>query len=118
MKAMQKPTFDRDQIVPATTASKKFAAVRQKAKLMPQFISDHNEISTVVLDYTAYEKMFIELNLLREQQFYSTAANRIKEGDQNPSRASKSLREVMGEEEYKEYQLLDPHAIADEDLFE
>ena len=118
VKEMEKPTFGREQIVPATTAGKRFAEVRRKAKSNPQFISDHNEIDTVVLNYGAYEKMYMELNYLRELQFYAIAASRIEEGDQNPNRYGKSLREVMGEEEYKEFQQLDPSAIPDEDLFE
>lgn len=54
---MNKPAFGKDQIVSATTVSKKFSEVRKRTKSMPQFVSDYNEIDTVILDYQTYEKM-------------------------------------------------------------
>lgn len=54
---MNKPTFGKDQIVSATTVNKKSSEVRKRTKSMPQFVSDHNEIDTVILDYQTYEKM-------------------------------------------------------------
>lgn len=54
---MNKPTFGKDQIVSATTVNKEFSEVRKRTKSMPQFVSDHNEIDTVILDYQTYEKM-------------------------------------------------------------
>ncbi len=50
-----KPSFGRDQIASATTVSKKFSEVRKRAKSTPLFVSDRNEIDTVILDYQTYE---------------------------------------------------------------
>ena len=115
---MSKPTFGKDQIVSATTVAKKFSEVRKRAKTMPQFVSDHNEIDTVILDYRAYEEMYAELARLREQQFYATAAERIRKGDADPKRRRVGLEEAMGDSAFREYQNVDPDSISDEDLFE
>lgn len=116
--AMSKPTFGKDQIVSATTVSKKFSEIRKRAKNMPQFVSDRNEIDTVILDYQTYESMYAELEFLREQQFYALAAERIAKGDANPNRRSISLKDVMGDEDFAEYSNIDPDAMPDEELFE
>ena len=118
VRTMSKPVFGRDQIVSATTVSKKFPEIRKRAKRMPQFVSDHNEIDTVILDYQAYEDMYSELNQLREQQFYATAAERIRKGDADPARRGVSLEEAMGKADYREYQAIDADAVPDEELFE
>lgn len=115
---MNKPTFGRDQIVSATTVSKKFSEVRKRAKSMPQFVSDHNEIDTVILDYQTYEEMYAELAYLRERQFYAMAADRIRQGDADPARSSVSLKDAMGNEAYAEYRAIDPDSVPDEELFE
>ena len=115
---MSKPTFGKDQIVSATTVSKKFSEVRRRAKDMPQFVSDHNEIDTVILNYQMYEQMYAELEYLREQQFYATAEERIRKGDADPARRGVSLKDAMGEAAYHEYQSIDADAISDEELFE
>lgn len=118
VRTMQKPTFGRDQIVSATMASKKFSEVRKRAKRSPQFISDHNQIDTVLLDYQTYEDMYAELAYLREKNFYEVAAKRIEEGDRDLSRKRVDLKDVMEKEDYACYQDVDPDVIADEDLFE
>ncbi len=38
----------------------------KKAVYEPQFISDHNEIKSVVLNYEEYERMYREIDDLRE----------------------------------------------------
>ena len=116
--AVSKPSFSRDQIVSATTVSKKFSEVRRRAKEAPLFVSDRNEIDTVILDYRAYEQMYMELELLREQQFHASAARRIAEGDADPNRRSFSLEEAMGAQDYSDYLSMDADAVADEELFE
>lgn len=113
---IERPRFDKKQIVPATAASKKFAEVRKNAKLEPQFISDHNEIDSVVLNYDEYEKMFMELNYLRNLEFERRIADRIKIADQNGVRYS--IEDVLGKDEFKEFKKIDPDVIPDEDLFE
>lgn len=118
METMAKPTFSRDQIIPASIAGRKFGEVRKRAKRMPQFISEHNEIDSVVLDYRTYERMFAELEEFREKQFYAVAAERVRASDAGASRKGRSLQEVMSEEEWAEFDAMDSECIADEDLFE
>lgn len=118
VKTMTKPTFGKDQIVSATTVSKRFSEIRKRAKAMPQFVSDRNEIDTVILDYQTYESMYAELAYLREQQFYAIAAERIGKGDTDPNRHGITLKEAMGESAFAEYQNTKPDSISDEDLFE
>ena len=113
-----KPCFSRDQIVSATTVSKKFSEIRKRAKSTPLFVSDRNEIDTVILDYQAYEDMYMELEYLREQRFYEAVAERIAKGDADPARKSIGLDEAMGAEALAEYLSIDPDAISDEELFE
>ncbi|WP_059106215.1 type II toxin-antitoxin system Phd/YefM family antitoxin [Shouchella shacheensis] len=114
---MEKPLFTKNQIVPATTASKSFSEVRKKAVVEPQFISDHNEIKTVVIDYKDYEKLYSELNELREYVWEMKVLSRIKQSDE------KVIKPVpftthMSDKERKEFEELDPDLIVDEDLFD
>jgi hypothetical protein len=114
---MDKPHFDVDQIVPASLASKRFGEVRKNAKKLPQFILDNNRIDSVILDYTLYEQMFIELQALRELAWEYEIVRRVREADIDPN-ASLDLIEVIGEKEFSKFQSIDPNVIADEDLFE
>ncbi|MBQ9955471.1 MAG: hypothetical protein IJO87_08610 [Eggerthellaceae bacterium] len=98
--------------------SKKFSEIRKRAKSTPLFVSDRNEIDTVILDYQAYEDMYMELEYLREQRFYEAVAERIAKGDADPARKSIGLDEAMGAEALAEYLSIDPDAISDEELFE
>lgn len=115
---ISKPTFSKEQIIPATIASKKFGEIRKRAKRLPQFISEHNEIDSVVLDYQTYENMFVELEELREKQFYAIAGERVKASDAETSQKGRTLQEVMSEEEWINFDTIDPECIADEDLFQ
>lgn len=85
---------------------------------MPLFIADRNQIDSAIMDYQAYEDMYMELETLREQQFYAAAAKRVLQGDADPSRRGISLADAMDSEEYRDYQDADADSIADEDLFE
>ena len=51
---LEKPVFTKDQVVSATEASKSLSTIRKRAKRAPQFIADHNDIDTVIIDYAAY----------------------------------------------------------------
>lgn len=77
---LEKPVFTKDQVVSATEASKSLSAVRKRAKRAPQFIADHNDIDTVIIDYAAYEEMYGALQYLRELELDRIAADRIKNG--------------------------------------
>lgn len=116
--AAYKPTFGKDQIVSATFVCKKFSEIRKRAKDAPLFISDRNEIDTVILDYQTYENMYAELEYLRERQFYVRAAKRLAEGDVDPRREPIDLEDALGKKGFAEYSSIDPEAISDEDLFE
>ena len=52
---LEKPVFTKDQVVSATEASKSLSAIRKRAKRAPQFIADHNDIDTVIIDYAHNE---------------------------------------------------------------
>ena len=113
---MDKPSFNVDQVVPASLASKRFGELRKNAKLQPQFISDNNKIESVVLNYALYEEMYVELEALRELTWEMDLINRLKNTDTTNERYS--LQEVMSEDEYKTFTKIDPDSISDEDLFE
>lgn len=117
-RAVAKPMFGRDQIIPASVAGRKFGEIRKRAKRMPQFISEHNEIDSVVLDYQTYESMFVELEAFREKQLYELAAERVRASDFGTSEKGRTLQELMSEGEWAEFEAMDPDGIADEDLFE
>jgi hypothetical protein len=114
---MDKPQFNVDQVVPASIASRRFGEVRKNAKSITQFISENNRIDSVVQSYENYEKMYMELEILRELIWELNLSNRIQKADLNPE-IRFSLKEVMGDTGYAEFQSIDPNSISDEDLFE
>jgi len=114
---MERPTFNKEQIVSATDAAKYFGKYRKKAKEIPQFISDNNKIDSVLIDYDLYEKMYIRLMELEEYKWEQEILRRIQDSKENPQN-SRSLREVLGEKEYQEFLAMDANDISDEDLFE
>lgn len=117
MNVIDKPKFNVDQVTPASRAAKKFAEVRRNAKVDPQFISQNNHIDSVVQSYEDYEKMYIELEYLRELFFDLNLSKRIQKANENPELRF-SMKEVMGEEGYAAFQKIDPNTISDEELFE
>ncbi|WP_342508085.1 hypothetical protein [Sporosarcina sp. FSL K6-2383] len=114
---MEKPQFNVDQVVPASVAARRFGEVRKNAKVIPQFISENNRIDSVVQSYEDYEKMYMELEYLREMTREYNLSIRVQQADENPTNRY-SLQEVMGDAEYGEFRKIDPNTIADEDLFE
>ena len=114
---MEKPEFNVDQVIPASIAARRFGEVRKNAKVLPQFISENNRIDSVVQSYEDYEKMYMELEFLREMIRESNLSMRIQRADSDPTNRH-TLKEVMGDVGYEEFQKIDPNAIADEDLFE
>lgn len=114
---MEKPQFNVDQVIPASIASRRLGEVRRNAKTIPQFISENNRIDSVVQSYEDYEKMYMELEVLRELTWELNLSNRILEADLNP-KFRFDLKEVMGDVGYAEFQKIDPNSMPDEDLFE
>ncbi len=114
---MEKPQFNVDQVIPASIAARRFGEVRKNAKVIPQFISENNRIDSVVQSYEDYEKMYMELEFLREMTREYNLSMRIQRADLAPI-SRYNLKEVMGEAGYEEFQNIDPNVMADEDLFE
>ncbi|PIC67642.1 hypothetical protein CSV71_10325 [Sporosarcina sp. P21c] len=114
---MEKPQFNKDQVISASHAVKRFAEVRRNAKSKPQFISQNNNIDSVIQSYEDYEKMYMELESLRELFYDLQLSERIKKADLNPQHRF-PIREVMGSDNYAEFQQIDPNSISDEELFE
>lgn len=114
---VEKPQFNVDQVIPASIAARRFGEVRKNAKVLPQFISENNRIDSVVQSYEDYEEMYMELEFLREMVRDSNLYMRIQRADSDPINRH-TLKEVMGDVSYEEFQKIDPNAIADEDLFE
>lgn len=111
---LEKPVFTKDQVVSATEASKSLSTIRKRAKRAPQFVADHNDIDTVIIDYAAYEEMFGALQYLRELELDRIATDRIKNGPHEFI----SFEDALTPEELEEFESMDPDAISDEDLFE
>ena len=117
MNVRGKPQFNVDQVISASNAAKRFAEVRRNAKTRPQFITQNNSIDSVVQSYEDYEKMYMELETLRELFFDLNLSDRIEKAELKPELRF-TLKDVMGEEGYTEFQKIDPNSISDEELFE
>ena len=79
-----KPQFDKDQIVTASEAVRKFSETRKRAKNKPLFILDGGNVDSVILSYPQYEEFFSELTYLREKASdYSTSPDVEKDGVKN-----------------------------------
>ncbi len=106
-----------DQVTSASHAAKRFGELRKKAKELPQFISKNNRVDTVILDYAEYEKMYMELQTLKEVAWEFEIMRRLQQANENPNNSS-SLREIMGRKEYQEYRAINIDEIPDDELFE
>lgn len=114
-----KLTFSRDQIITSSQAAKNFGEARHRAKQAPLYVSDRNDgIDTVIVDYNTFESLAVELEELRLQRFYDSAALRLAEGEADLKRCPVELADVMGKDRYVEWMAIDPDAVADEGLFE
>ena len=114
-----KLTFSRHQIITSSQAAKNFGEARHRAKQAPLYVSDRNDgIDTVIVDYNTFESLAVELEELRLQRFYDSAALRLAEGEADPKRCPVELADVMGKDRYVEWMAIDPDAVADEGLFE
>ena len=82
---MEKPTFNREQLVSASAAAKQFGELRKKAKRLPQFITDNGNIDTVVMGYEYFEQMYQRLRELEEKEEAGILTERIERLDRDPS---------------------------------
>lgn len=84
---MQKPTFNADQIIPASKASKTFGKVRKDAKVLPQAIMDNGKIDSVILDYKYYEELYLRIQELEEKEESRILEERINRLEKDPQSA-------------------------------
>ena len=110
---LEKPVFTKDQVVSATEASKSLSAIRKRAKRAPQFIADHNDIDTMIIDYAAYEEMYGALQYLHELEINRIAADRVKHGPHE----FVPFEDALTTEELAEFESMYPDAIPDEGAF-
>lgn len=92
--AMSKPTFDVDQLVTSSEASKKFGELRKKAKDLPQYITDNGTVDTVLIGYELFEEIYDRLTKLEEENEQRILMQRIERIERNPESAKswKSIR--------------------------
>lgn len=84
---MEKPVFNTDQLITASDAAKTFGALRKKAKVLPQFITDNGKVDTVLLEYAYFEEMYARLKELEEFEETRILSERIARLDNDPSSA-------------------------------
>ena len=80
---MNKPTFNKDQLITSTEASKRFENC-VKAKEAPQFITENGNVETVVLDYRYFESLFMRMMELEQKEEEGILVERITRLDNNP----------------------------------
>ena len=90
IKIIEKPSFSVDQMVNASTASKRFGEIRKRAKEHPLLITEKGIPDTIIMGYQIYEDLF---QLLDEYET-KLLEKRIGELEKDPSRAVpwKSIR--------------------------
>lgn len=73
-----KLVFGRGQVLTSTQASKNFGEARAAVRVRNrEFVSDRNNgIDTVIVSFDEFEAMAVELERLREERLYATAAAR------------------------------------------
>ncbi|CAM4153119.1 hypothetical protein L1N85_08170 [Paenibacillus alkaliterrae] len=92
--AMSKPTFDVDQLVTSSDASKKFGELRRKAKELPQYITDNGTVDTVLIGYDLFEQIYDRLTRLEEEEEQRILLQRLERIERDPESAKswKSVR--------------------------
>ena len=114
-----KVLFSRDQVVSSTQASKNFGAMKERAREEPLFVSDRNaKVDFVLLSFDEFERMAVEIDSLRREKLYATAAERVEEADADSSHEPIPLSEAMDEEGYERFLAAEPDGVSDGDLFE
>lgn len=115
-----KLVFGRGQVLTSTQASKNFGEVRRRARKEPQFVSDRNNgIDTVIVSFDEFEAMAVELERLREERLYATAAARLARGDADPNRAGSLFADVVGRDAFDAMVAAEAaDSVSDAELFE
>lgn len=81
---MEKPTFNKDQIMSSSDAAKHFGELRKRAKQAPQFITENGNVDTVVLNYDFYENMYVRLQELENNEQALIIVERIDRLEHDP----------------------------------
>lgn len=82
---MEKPTFNKEQLIAASVAAKQFGELRKKAQRLPQFITDNGNVDTVVMSYDYFEQMYQRLIELEEHEEARILTERIEHLEKDPS---------------------------------
>lgn len=85
--ALKKPVFTKDQMISSTEVARKFSEARKRAKEAPLGIIDRSGLSSVLMDYDQYEKMFIYIQELEEKLLEAEVLKRSEELNSHPSSA-------------------------------
>ncbi|CQR54797.1 type II toxin-antitoxin system prevent-host-death family antitoxin [Paenibacillus riograndensis] len=90
---MSKPTFNVDQLITSTDASKRFGELRKRAQKEPQFITENGSVESVLIGYPLFEEMHERLAQLELKEEERVLLERIDHIDQSPS-STKSWKEI------------------------
>jgi PHD/YefM family antitoxin component YafN of YafNO toxin-antitoxin module len=82
---VDKPVFSKEQMISATEISRNFKTVRQKAKKAPLAILERNGLSSVLLNYDQYEKIYTYIRELEEEIVELKALQSLAEIEKDPS---------------------------------
>ncbi|MGD9155556.1 MAG: hypothetical protein PVG90_08640 [Bacillota bacterium] len=82
---MDKPAFSKEQMIPATEISRNFKAVRQKAQKAPLAIFERNGLSSVLLNYDQYEKIYEYVQELEDEIVELKALQSLAQIKEDPS---------------------------------
>ncbi|MFB5676347.1 hypothetical protein ACE3NQ_08095 [Paenibacillus terreus] len=93
MGTVVKPTFNVDQMITSSEASKKFGELRKRAQQLPQYITENGSVETVVIGYKMFEQLYDRLTQLEEKEEERILLERIESLDVNPA-ATKSWKET------------------------
>lgn len=94
--SMVKPTFNVDQLITSTDASKRFGEIRKKAQQEPQYITDNGNVDTVMIGYNLFEKLYDRLSQLEQLEEERILLQRIERLEQNPT-AARSWNDIRRE---------------------
>jgi len=84
---MEKPKFDRDQLIKASDVPRQFASIRKQAKDKPLVVTENGEFDTVILDYRYFEELYARLMELEEQNEVLILGQRLDDLEKNPDSA-------------------------------
>lgn len=84
---MEKPKFDREQLIKASDVPRQFASIRKQAKDKPLVVTENGEFDTVILDYHYFEEIYSRLMELEEQNEILILGQRLDDLEKSPDSA-------------------------------